>query len=99
MEAFKHMGELTASRAAIAQERDRLAAEINALGLRCNPSSANYILVEYGRNVASLCAALVHRNILVRDCTSFKLPTYIRVAVRTPGENQVLLEALSACMH
>ena len=99
MEAFKHMGELTASRAAIAQQRDRLVAEINALGLRCNLSSANYILVECGGNVASLCAALIHRDILVRDCTSFKLPTCIRVAVRTQEENQVLLEALSACMH
>jgi threonine-phosphate decarboxylase len=99
MEAFKQMEELAASRAAIAQERDRLAAEINALGLRCHQSSANYILVECGRNVASLCAALVHRDILVRDCTSFNLPTCIRVAVRTRGENQVLLEALSACMH
>jgi threonine-phosphate decarboxylase len=99
MEAFKHIGELTVSRAAIAQERDRLAAEINALGMHCHPSSANYILVEYGQNVASLCAALVQRDILVRDCTSFQLPTCIRVAVRTREENQVLLEALSACMH
>jgi threonine-phosphate decarboxylase len=99
MEALKHMGELTASRAAISQERDRLAAEINALGLRCHPSSANYILVECGRNVASLCEALVHHDILVRDCTSFKLPTCIRVAVRTREENRVLLEALSACLH
>jgi len=99
MEAFKHIAELTASRAAITQERKRLADEINALGLRSNPSSANYILVECGRNVAALCAALIHRNILVRDCTSFKLPTCIRVAVRTREENQVFLEALSACMH
>ena len=99
MKAFKHMEELTVSRDAIAQERDRLAAEINALGMHCNPSSANYILVEYGQNVDSLCTALVHRDILVRDCTSFKLPTCIRVAVRTREENQVLLEALSACMH
>ena len=99
MEAFKHMGELTTSRNAIAEERDRLAAEINALGMRCNPSSANYILVEYGQNVNSLCTALIHRDILVRDCTSFKLPTCIRVAVRTREENQVLLEALSVCMH
>jgi threonine-phosphate decarboxylase len=99
MEALKHMGELTASRAAISQERDRFTAEINALGLRCHPSSANYILIECGRNVASLCEALVHHDILVRDCTSFKLPTCIRVAVRTREENRVLLEALSACLH
>jgi histidinol-phosphate/aromatic aminotransferase/cobyric acid decarboxylase-like protein len=99
MEAFRHMGELAASRAAIVQERDRLTADINALGLHCYPSSANYILVEYGRDVTSLCRALRQRDILVRDCTSFNLPTCIRVAVRTRKENQVLLEALSECMH
>ncbi len=98
MEAFKHRKELTTSRAAITRERDRLAHGINALGMHCNPSSANYILVEYGQNVASLCAALARHDILVRDCTSFELPTCIRVAVRTREENQVLLEALSACM-
>jgi threonine-phosphate decarboxylase len=99
MEAFRHMGELAASRAAIVRERDRLTADINALGLRCYPSAANYILVEYGRDVTSLCSALLKRDILVRDCTSFDLPTCIRVAVRTRKENQVLLEALSECMH
>jgi threonine-phosphate decarboxylase len=99
IEAFKHRGELAASRIAITQERDRLAHEINALGMHCHPSSANFILVEYGRNVASLCAALARHNILVRDCTSFELPTCIRIAVRTREENQVLLEGLSACMH
>ena len=52
-----------------------------------------------GRNVALLCAALARHAVLVRDCTSFELPTCIRVAVRTREENQVLLEALSSCMH
>ena len=99
MEALKHRQELAASRAAIIRERKRLAREINALGMHCYPSSANYILVEYGRNVSSLCAALARHDILVRDCTSFELPTCIRVAVRTREENQVLLEALSACLH
>jgi threonine-phosphate decarboxylase len=98
-EAFKHIGELATSRAAITRERDWLADQINALGMRCNASSANYILVEYGRNVTSLCAALARDGVLVRDCTSFELPTCIRVAVRTREENQVLLEALSTCMH
>jgi threonine-phosphate decarboxylase len=99
MEAFRHMGELAASRAAIAQERDRFAAEIEDLGLRCNPSSANYILVDHGQDVSSLCVRLSHHNVLVRDCTSFGLPTCIRIAVRTREENRFLLEALSVCMH
>jgi len=99
LEAFRHMDELAASRHAIAQEREWLAKEIDALGLHCNPSSANFLLVECGWDVAAFCIALAHHNILVRDCTSFGLPTSIRVAVRQRHENQVLIEALSACMH
>ena len=99
LEAFRHLHELSSSRAAIAQERQWLASEIDALGLHCNPSSANFLLVECGRDVAAFCAALAQRDILVRDCTSFGLPTSIRVAVRKREENRVLIEALSACMH
>lgn len=99
MEAFKHFRELETSRAAIARERNWLTDQINALGLHCNASSANYILVEYGHSVALLCAALARHDILVRDCTSFELPTCIRIAVRTREENQTLVEALSSCMH
>lgn len=99
LEAFRHMHELSASRAAIAQEREWLATEIDDMGLHCNPSSANFLLVECGWDVASFCTALARRDILVRDCTSFGLPTCIRVAVRTLEENRVLTEALSACMH
>jgi threonine-phosphate decarboxylase len=99
LEAFRHMQELSVSRAAIAQEREWLATGIDDMGLHCNPSSANFLLVECGWDVASFCTALEHRDILVRDCTSFGLPTCIRVAVRTREENRVLIEALSACMH
>jgi threonine-phosphate decarboxylase len=99
LEAFRHMHELAASRTAIAQEREWLAAEIDAIGLHCNPSSANFLLVECRGGVAPFCSALTRRGILVRDCTSFGLPTCIRVAVRTREENRVLTEALSACMH
>jgi len=99
LQAFRHRDELAESRAAIAVERDILSTGMNALGLRCCPSSANYILAKYDRDVASLCRCLARRDILVRDCTSFGLPACIRVAVRTREENQALLEALSACMR
>jgi threonine-phosphate decarboxylase len=99
LEAFRHMNELAASRAAIAQERLWLSEKIDALGLCCNPSSANFLLIECGWDVDAFCTALAHHNVLVRNCTSFGLPTSIRVAVRTREENRVLVEALSACMH
>jgi threonine-phosphate decarboxylase len=99
LEAFRHIDELSQSRAAIEEERERLTNGINALGLHCHPSSVNYILVDCGMDVTPLCTALLRHDILVRNCTSFGLPSCIRVAVRTPEENRLLLEALSACTH
>jgi threonine-phosphate decarboxylase len=98
MKALLHIGDLADSRRAIAEERNRVASSISRLGLTCNPSSANFLLVECHREVSSLCSALVRRNILVRNCTSFGLPTCIRIAVRTPEENTQLVEALQLCV-
>ena len=99
MEALRHMDDLAASRSAIEKERTLLIAELQDLGLHCASTQVNYVLVECGRNIVSLCEALAARGILVRDCTSFGLPTCIRIAVRTREENRKLIGALSACMH
>jgi threonine-phosphate decarboxylase len=99
MEALLHLGELADSRKAVAKERNRLVSAITSLDLSSYPSSVNYLLVECGRDVSSLCEALARKNILVRNCTSFGLPTCIRIAVRTPDENTRLLEALSSCVR
>jgi len=99
MEALLHMDELAASRSAIKKERTWLFSEIRSLGMHCRPSQANYILADCGRNISALCEALALQGILVRDCTSFGLPTCIRVAVKTRDENIRLVEALRACVH
>jgi threonine-phosphate decarboxylase len=99
LQALLHLDDLAQSRAAIGKERDRLVSGITNLGLTCQPSSVNYLLVECGRNVGPLCQALARKNILVRDCTSFGLPASIRIAVRTPDENSQMLEALASCVR
>lgn len=99
MEALLHIGELADSRRAIAQERNHMASVISSLGLTCNPSSTNFLLVECNREVSSLCSALAAKHILVRNCSSFGLPTCIRIAVRTPEENAELFEALRSCLQ
>jgi len=99
MEAFLHMDELAVSRSRIETERLWLISEIQALGMHCNPSSTNYILIDSGRKVTPLCERLASFGVLVRDCTSFSLPESLRVAVRTREENEKLIGALAACVR
>ena len=99
MEALLHLDDLARSRAEIAAERNHLQIAIERMGLSCRPSSANYLLIDCGRAAGPLCATLLRRGILVRDCTSFDLADCIRVAVRTPEENLRLIGALESCLH
>jgi len=99
MQAFRHMDALAKSRELISVERKWLSVRLSAIGLRCHPSSVNYLLVEIGRAATPLALQLERLDILVRDCTSFGLPTCIRIAVRTRDENTMLVEALTSCLH
>jgi len=99
LQALLHLDDLAQSRTAIAREREHLIAGLGNLGLTCHPSVVNYLLVECGRLAPDLCEALARKKILVRDCTSFGLPTSIRIAVRTRDENSQLLEALASCVR
>lgn len=99
MEALLHLGELADSRRLIEKERKRLVSAVSGLGLTVYPSAVNFLLIDCGRDVGALCSALADEKILVRNCTSFGLPTCIRIAVRTPDENTQLLEALGSCVR
>jgi histidinol-phosphate aminotransferase len=56
-------------------------------------SDANFYLLDVG-NAKVVREELIERGILVRDCTSFGLPSYIRFSVRKNEENEMLMEAL-----
>jgi threonine-phosphate decarboxylase len=99
MEAILCLDQLAASRSAITAERDYLEGKLRDLGLQPAPSRVNYLLAECGRDAAALCACLAENGILVRDCTSFGLPTSIRIAVRTREENRALIGALESCVR
>jgi L-threonine-O-3-phosphate decarboxylase len=79
--------------ARIAHAKDDLIAGLCTLGLPPLPSTAHFFLVRVGHG-GSCRQALLRRGILVRDCASFGLPEYIRVATRRPEENARLLAAL-----
>jgi histidinol-phosphate aminotransferase len=93
IEALTRDGYLEKSREAVREGRFYLMAELEKLGFRCVPSAANFFLVEVGE-AAALRQKLLAKKILVRDCASFSLPEYIRIAVRLPGDNRKLVAAL-----
>ncbi len=71
-----------------------LTGELNRLGFKVLPSDANYFLVKVG-NALECRHSLLRQGILVRDCTSFGLKEYIRIAPRTMSECQKLIAAIT----
>jgi histidinol-phosphate aminotransferase len=64
------------------------------LGFSSCPSTTHYFILHV-RDAPSVCRILLDRaGICVRDCTSFGLPTHVRIAARTTPENDALLRAL-----
>jgi len=79
----------------LGRARDSLARGLQAMGLRVLPSQAPFLLVEVGDG-AGCTRALLRRGVAVRDASSFGLPGWIRVTVRRPALNRILVEALRA---
>lgn len=67
--------------------------EIQGLGIPVLPSHTHFFLAEVG-DAVTLRQRLLHSGLVVRDCTSFGLPRFIRIATRQPHENAHLVEGL-----
>jgi hypothetical protein len=83
------------ARSEVRRARAYLVEALTVLGLRVVPPSANYLLVDVG-DAPTVRAALLHRGICVRDCSSFGLPCHVRVGVRTLPECGRLVAAFAA---
>jgi histidinol-phosphate/aromatic aminotransferase/cobyric acid decarboxylase-like protein len=86
----------------VADTMTRLRAEAGALaewwraarGTPTVPSATHYVLLDVGDASRARAALRERAAIAVRDCRSFGLPAHIRVAARTPPENDALRAAL-----
>lgn len=77
----------------ISKAKGFLIERLISLGLNPLPSRANFFLVNIG-NAADFRQKLLRHGIMVRDCTSFDLPQYIRIAPRTMPECEKLIKAI-----
>jgi len=79
----------------IGQAKQFLIDGLDRIGIMSLPSRANFFLVKAG-DAEGFRTALLKQGILVRDCTSFGLPEYVRIAARTMPECQRLIAAIQA---
>ncbi len=91
--ALKEDKYLEECQAKLREARHFLITELTSLGLPPLPSQANFFLVKVG-DARQFRQALLGKGILVRDCTSFGLPEYIRLAVQTLPRCQQLITAI-----
>ncbi len=82
----------------ISRAKQFLVSELCRFGFTLVPSKANFFLVRVA-NAKEFRTALLRHGILVRDCTSFGLPEYVRIAPRTLPECQKLIAAVRALKH
>ena len=73
----------------------QLTAGLHALGVRCVPSVANFILAEFGYDTEPLSEELTRRGVIVRPMRWMGFPHAIRISVGTQAENQKFLGALA----
>lgn len=92
------------SRLLVPRWRENLQSGLQKFGaLRVFPGVANYLLVRLpdpGLTAPVLRARLLKERIAIRDCSAFRGlgPAFIRLAVRRPDEQNVLLGAVERCL-
>jgi len=89
-------GALAAARDTLFTDREWLRAELRRLRLDPLPSTTIFFLVRIPDAEHVRRRLLVRHRILVRDCASFGLGGFIRVAVRTRSDGAHLIAALAA---
>ena len=80
--------------ALLRQERAEFFRALRHQSYQVVPSSTHFCLVQVG-NAAMVRQRLLTHKLLVRDCTSFGLPDYIRVSTRIAPEWRLLITALT----
>jgi histidinol-phosphate aminotransferase len=90
--ALAHAGTLLSTVEAIKVQRDRIVAELPALGLHPVPSDANFVLFGGLDDERATWQGLLERGVLVRDVG---IRHHLRVTAGTPEETTAFLDALT----
>jgi histidinol-phosphate aminotransferase len=85
---------LAESTKSIRSSRDFLMLELQKMGFRTIPTGTNFFMFHVG-NAGRFRKQMMKKGFLVRDCTSFGLPEYARVAPRNKADCRKLINAIA----
>jgi histidinol-phosphate aminotransferase len=90
--SLRDLNHLTHTLSATHELATTLRANLASLGAQVVPATTHFILINVG-DAISIRQGLLHHACLVRDCTSFGLPAYIRIGTRLAHHNAQLINA------
>jgi histidinol-phosphate aminotransferase len=96
--ALADQGHVADSVALNTRERQRLVDACVGLGLRCLPSEANFVAIDFGRDAQPIHQGLLEQGVIVRPMGSYAMPSFLRVSVGTERENDRFLAALESLL-
>jgi histidinol-phosphate aminotransferase len=74
-----------------------LEAGLQALGIGCGPSHANFLLIRVG-DAGRVYQRLLQQGVIVRPVANYALPEHLRVTIGLPEENRRFLAALKVAL-
>lgn len=92
-EALLDQPYLASTLAKLSTAKEEFSTLLAAEGYAPHPSPMNYMLLRTG-DAATLRRRLLQRGLVVRDCTSFGMPQYIRISTQLPAANQQFVRAI-----
>ena len=72
--------------------------EFERLGLFYVRSHANFVLVRVGPRAGRIFQKLLEKGVIVRPCTGYDLPEFLRITVGDAAQNARMIEALEGVM-
>lgn len=85
---------LKKTRALVIEGKNYLYNELKRMGLAYVPSTANFILIDTGRDSLSVFREMLKYGVIVRDMRQYGLANYIRVTIGTKKENEKFIRVL-----
>jgi histidinol-phosphate aminotransferase len=71
-----------------------LSDQLGRLGIECVPSHTNFVMARFGPQATEIFGRLLRVGMIVRPCTGYDLPEFLRITIGTAEQNARLIREL-----